>query len=68
MTVHWQAVIRCEHPGCPNTTTVESDHRHGVTIESGAARDRAQNEGWATRRNHAGIDLCPLHRAGRPVT
>lgn len=62
MTVHHTAVITCEHPHCPNTITGPPATPHSQWSEAGHIRLIAQAEGWATRRNHAGRDLCAIHR------
>lgn len=63
VTAGVQAAIRCEHDGCH--AYHRGPHWHPAGDPGQAvleARMSAQAEGWATRRNHGGRDLCPAHR------
>lgn len=58
MTLSFHALVRCE--ACPAVFSVMSEKR--APVEGVAARDAAQDAGWAVRRGHRGRDLCAAHR------
>lgn len=58
MTFTFHAVVRCE--GCTAVFVVDATTK--AAVEGSAARDAAQDAGWAVRRNHGGRDLCPVCR------
>lgn len=58
MSLTFHAVVRCE--GCTDVFVVDATTK--APVEGVAARDAAQDAGWAVRRNHGGRDLCPVCR------
>lgn len=62
MSVHVVVTVTCEHPGCVSLVRLGRRPVSQVSDASLEARMVAQEAGWATRRNHSGVDLCPAHR------
>lgn len=58
MSVTYEATVICDR--CANEHTV---HEDGKPVSGVNARLSAFAAGWATRRNHAGSDICPACRA-----
>lgn len=60
----WHAGAACHPDRKPAHMTAQEWNRTwfpnpNAPVDGVAARDAAQDAGWAVRRNHGGRDLCP---------